>query len=1650
MRAPCIHIAILTAFLANTFGPVPVARAQDFRLPAPGIMVSLSPAFDPPILKGIKVHPDNPFRFDFILDKGDSVIPAKAGIQNQEQLKLESTKLIKYFLASLTIPEKDLWVNLSPYEKDRIIPNSFGLTEMGRDLLAEDYMLKQITASLIYPEGETGKRFWKRIYEKAAEKFGTTNIPVNTFNKVWIVPEKAVVYENAKAGTAYVVESKLKVMLEQDYLSLSKHTVILSAAKDLKNDVNALGSQIIREIVIPELTKEVNEDKNFSQLRQVYNSLILATWYKKKIKDSILEQVYGDKNKVAGVNIDDPKEKERIYQRYLQAFKKGVYNYIKEDFDPATQETMPRKYFSGGVVLDITNFRRNVLEYVSSIPQPDMVDNDRAMIVTTNMTGASAVLNRGIKPVFIYSNSPYLAGDWGDYKAAIIAELNDRFSEENLEATEKQYMYSTYTGIYRFNIDVGNNAQYTVYVKYFKDSGIPLVIGFNPQGALPAKGIHLRSGFLAYLDEIDQYSTYDSFTKKINGKKLEQLQAAAQGDQAMSSEEEIERVSVAVRSMDHSASSVVDYVVTLGPTFSKFYMIMDYLEKMNSSIKKEYDLIRADEFRVTGLLREFEKFGRAPQTGVLSIDAARKAREELEQSLELLKYRNLRIEEIGEKYKDLIKGKSKNDYDLTLEWANEAMEKLESRIEIAAGTKPEKALAMEDIISTVQTVSGKMLPNITVDDQLQPGTLIIGNKLSFASALLNIISNAQHFAWKNKGEEARVVMKLTQENDQIRIDISDNGAGIKPEFLEIVDAATGKQRLFNLNESEREGGTGLGTTEAWYAVQDMGGTIGVKSDAGKGATFTIDLPVANKVSSGNEIDMAMNSDNSYGEAWQDAGRGMLKNFIDDMIKENGPGMMDALEKRIASYEPGDAAYVIAYLSERPDRLRFLKIFLKFVKSEHRFVRLASVQAAEKINDGRVNEVLMTAVKDSDTRIATRALEILEKIGREEDIPELFRIAKELPEEEVFYIYDDHSSTVAYTRLSDENNMTTQHFTFKKTETIPNFVKKRIFKAISSIKNRTTEIRRSKKIEISDLEDQSFRDFMKWLKDNHFEDVVVFGGGVRDALIGRRSADFDITVAVPLTDQEYFQFISTRSQVNKKIILEIHKRLEALAKALNVPVEDFFDPNKHALWHGREVQYSGPYEKTDAEGRPVYMKRALVDSNSLSFFSSTPGPSILRMAIDVNGQLYGHVEGIDDLRQGMIRFIGNVNDVSIGAVMRVIRLQCELGLSLTLNDEEAIRRVVKDYIDQRLYERDSFLKDVVIIKQLNSIKKIVDEKRSRIDPMILLQALGMTELIQDHLNIDLKQFFNKDQAMTTQEDEDNLMWKRFVKSMGPKPIDQKLYDSVLSSVLGEVNSDRSHLAQYNFRQEQINRPIVQMIMGRHEEQALKWIKEFEKVPSHALNSGRLELQFLRVLALAHQGDQIKALNELSDWRRRIVKLPSAQGIEQTCLSFYIFVIHWMHAIKNVQSYRETREFGEPIIGYKPLSYTGHYFMARIYHDLGLYEKAKEQLDEYYADPKANKEDLRIRGLYDEIIHDLAAKGPDVRAVDRAQTAFAKGGIDLTPAKMNLQVQNQGDEIRFHLNPAMLAQLQNAPGFVPVIINIRPMTDLGQFLGLAENH
>ena len=327
-----LNTTIIFCFIFTAQGPIPLVQAQDVNLPAPGTMINLSPAYEPVMIKGLTVHKDNPFLFDFIVDVGQDRMSG-------EPLKKEGEKLIKYFLASLAIPDKDVWVNLSPYEKQRMIPEALGQTDMGRDLLEQDYILKQITASLIYPEKQLGKTFWDTVYAKAQEKYGTTQIPVNTFNKVWIMADKAEVFEHNQ--TAFVVSSHLKVMLEEDYLALQKHTPI-------HNGTDSIGANIVREIILPQLEKEVNTGKNFANLRQIFNSIILSSWYKKNLKEALLNQVYANQSKINGINLNDPTVKQQIYEQYLKAYKKGVFNYIKEDVNNAG-ESIPRKYFSGGI-----------------------------------------------------------------------------------------------------------------------------------------------------------------------------------------------------------------------------------------------------------------------------------------------------------------------------------------------------------------------------------------------------------------------------------------------------------------------------------------------------------------------------------------------------------------------------------------------------------------------------------------------------------------------------------------------------------------------------------------------------------------------------------------------------------------------------------------------------------------------------------------------------------------------------------------------------------------------------------------------------------------------------------------------------------------------------------------------------------------------------------------------------------------------------------------------------------------------------------------------------------------------------------------------------------------------------------------------------
>ena len=144
-------------------------------------------------------------------------------------------------------------------------------------------------------------------------------------------------------------------MLESDYVARKASGSGTEGHGPLQSPAKAqeLAAGVLREVIIPVLEKEVNEGARFAPLRQIYHSLILAAWFKMRLKDSVLGHDYADQRKTSGITTDDPGARQRIYEQYLETFRKGVYDLIREETDLLTREVIPRKYFSGGWTGDV-------------------------------------------------------------------------------------------------------------------------------------------------------------------------------------------------------------------------------------------------------------------------------------------------------------------------------------------------------------------------------------------------------------------------------------------------------------------------------------------------------------------------------------------------------------------------------------------------------------------------------------------------------------------------------------------------------------------------------------------------------------------------------------------------------------------------------------------------------------------------------------------------------------------------------------------------------------------------------------------------------------------------------------------------------------------------------------------------------------------------------------------------------------------------------------------------------------------------------------------------------------------------------------------------------------------------------------------------
>jgi two-component system NtrC family sensor kinase len=103
--------------------------------------------------------------------------------------------------------------------------------------------------------------------------------------------------------------------------------------------------------------------------------------------------------------------------------------------------------------------------------------------------------------------------------------------------------------------------------------------------------------------------------------------------------------------------------------------------------------------------------------------------------------------------------------------------------------------------------------------------------------LLNLVINAEQAMLAAHGRGTLVIRTWHDaEREAVVLEVSDDGPGVpEPVQAKIFDP------FFTTKEVGK--GTGLGLTVAYAIVQEHGGTIGVRSDPGRGATFTVTLPL---------------------------------------------------------------------------------------------------------------------------------------------------------------------------------------------------------------------------------------------------------------------------------------------------------------------------------------------------------------------------------------------------------------------------------------------------------------------------------------------------------------------------------------------------------------------------------------------------------------------------------------------------------------------------------------------------------------------------------------------------------------------------------------------------------------------------------------
>ena len=143
------------------------------------------------------------------------------------------------------------------------------------------------------------------------------------------------------------------------------------------------------------------------------------------------------------------------------------------------------------------------------------------------------------------------------------------------------------------------------------------------------------------------------------------------------------------------------------------------------------------------------------------------------------------------------------------------------------------------IRDTLNQLEGRVLGRDIklIADLPQPMAPFETDATKLKQVLINLIGNAIKFT-----EKGSVTVRVEVDSDRripVQIDVVDTGIGIPPDKQETIFEAF---RQIESGTARQYGGTGLGLTISRSLCQLMGYKIYVRSEPGKGSTFSVEIP----------------------------------------------------------------------------------------------------------------------------------------------------------------------------------------------------------------------------------------------------------------------------------------------------------------------------------------------------------------------------------------------------------------------------------------------------------------------------------------------------------------------------------------------------------------------------------------------------------------------------------------------------------------------------------------------------------------------------------------------------------------------------------------------------------------------------------------